>query len=161
MLPPSHFEISLIVALVATLIALAGIEYAILRRLISRNHPSGPKILTLIVAALFLAIFIAPFLLFLFGAICAGFWYLTYDPIFLPLYHRTYIRSFEAHLRQKPLQVKLKRWQGSLGTWPLFSRSRLRWSSLGSNVFKRQRKRGLELELQLETSRTSGVGDVV
>jgi hypothetical protein len=145
LLPRINSTILIALFVIAGLVALAGVEYAIIHRLIPKHTGTGSWILLIIVTALFLAVFIAPFLAFMFAAIYIGFLPFVNDRILEPWYRRRYIREFQEHISHKPLQGKLKKWRESLGAWSRYVGG-IRWSSLGSTAFNRHLKQGLNLE---------------
>lgn len=94
--PLSHFVVSLGAALLTAVASLAAIDYGIIRRLLKSSVRSRGGIVLITITIFFLDVFVAAGLTLFFG----GVWYLAYKHILVPLYHRNYIRSFEAHIRQ-------------------------------------------------------------
>jgi len=150
--PGSHRVISLTIVLVAIIVALAAIDYRVIRRLLKPSVRPGPGVILLIIIMIFfLNIFIAAGLTLFFG----GTWFLAftlaYAYILEPLYHRHYIRSFEAHIRQKPLQNSLQTWWSPLSTRDPLTRHRRDRSIWSKLFFKKQPKPDLHSELPMST----------
>ena len=149
-IPLSHFGVSLGAALVTAIASLAAIDYLIIHRLLKNSVRSSGGIVLITITILFLDIFIAAGLTLFFG----GIWYLTYKHILVPLYHRNYIRSFEAHIRQKSLQSSLQKSWSPLSTRDLLStltRHWRDWSDFSERFFKKRPRSDVYPELPMST----------
>lgn len=144
-IPLPHFLMSLGVALVAAIAALAAIDYGIIHHLLKNSKRSSGTILLIIITIVFLNLFIAAGLTLLFASV----WYLALGHIFVPLYHRSYIRSFEAHICQKPLQGSQQQRRNSLLSGDLVNWHLWGWSNFSKLFFKKRPKSDPDVEIPI------------